>query len=227
MSPLTLETYPDLPERCRRCVRWELGEQGTGGLAGDDAAFEKEAWLSTLLLRWPAAGRVAYVDGSPAGFVSVAPSALVSRSAGFPTSPVSGDAALLVVARVGQRYRGTGVARMLVQGVAKDLTRQGYRAIEVFAHRGGGAGGTGDVGTTGDPDGSDARDADRLPDREVDQEVRCLVPMAFAEAAGFTVVADHPRTPRLRLELRTALDWREDVEAALDHLLGSLALTSR
>ena len=208
MASLTLETWSDLPERCRRCVRWELGEQGADALQGDDAAFEKEAWLSRLLLRWSAAGRVAYVDGSPAGFVSVAPPAAVSRGARLPTSPVSGDAALLLVARVAQRYRGTGVARMLVQGVAKDLTRQGYRAIEVFARRPG----------TDDAAGSPTDDRAGL---------RCLVPVAFAEATGFTVVADHPEVPRLRLELRTALDWREDVEAALDHLLGSLALTSR
>ena len=206
MAPLTLETWSDLPERCRRCVRWELGDEGASALQGDDAAFEKEAWLSTLLLRWSSAGRVAYVDGSPAGFVSVAPSATVSRGERLPTSPVSGDAALLVVARVSRRYRGTGVARMLVQGVAKDLTRQGYRAIEVFARRSG-------SGTGAD-----------VPE---DGGLRCLVPAAFAEAAGFTVVADHPEVPRLRLELRTALDWREDVEAALDHLLGSLSLTSR
>lgn len=206
MAPLTLETYADLPERCRRCVRWELGEDGARGIEGQDAAFEKEAWLSTLLLRWPAAGRVAYVDGSPAGFVSVAPTATVARGRGFPTSPVSGDAALLLVARVAERHRGGGVARMLVQGVAKDLTQQGYRAIEVFALRG----------------AAESREEATGP---VGGE-RCLVAVAFAEAVGFTVVADHPRTPRLRLELRTALDWREDVEAALDHLLGSLSLTS-
>lgn len=206
MAPLTLETYADLPERCRRCVRWELGEDGARGIEGGDAAFEKEAWLSTLLLRWSAAGRVAYVDGSPAGFVSVAPTSTVSRSVTFPTSPVSGDAALLVAARVSERHRGTGVGRMLVQGVAKDLTQQGYRAIEVFALRG---------AAQGDDD-----------QRERVEGERCLVPVVFAEAVGFTVVADHPRTPRLRLELRTALDWREDVEAALDHLLGSLSLTS-
>lgn len=209
MAPLTLETFTDLPERCRRCVRWELGDDGAGGIEGDDAAFEKEAWLSTLLLRWSAAGRVAYVDGSPAGFVAVAPTSTVSRSVAFPTSPVSGDAALLVAARVSRRHRGSGVARMLVQGVAKDLTQQGYRAIEVFALQAAGG-----------------REDDLVDGSEPVDGERCLVPAAFAEAVGFTVVADHPRTPRLRLELRTALDWREDVEAALDHLLGSLALTS-
>jgi hypothetical protein len=39
---------------------------------------------------------------------------------------------------------------------------------------------------------------------------------------GFTVVREHPRYPRLRLELRSALSWREDVEAALERILGSV-----
>src|SRR5204862_4294700 len=33
----------------------------------------------------------------------------------------------------------------------------------------------------------------------------------------------HPRYPRLRLELRTALSWKSDVEYALEKLLGSMS----
>ncbi len=49
----------------------------------------------------------------------------------------------------------------------------------------------------------------------------CLVPADFLLALGFTTVRPHPRTPRLRLDLRSTSPWREDVvEAALDRLLG-------
>lgn len=49
----------------------------------------------------------------------------------------------------------------------------------------------------------------------------CLVPADFLLSVGFTTVRPHPRTPRLRLDLRTTSPWREDVvEAALDRLLG-------
>jgi GNAT superfamily N-acetyltransferase len=49
----------------------------------------------------------------------------------------------------------------------------------------------------------------------------CLVPADFLLAVGFTTVRQHPRTPRLRLDLRTTAVWREDVvEAALERLLG-------
>ena len=48
---------------------------------------------------------------------------------------------------------------------------------------------------------------------------RCLLPVDFLTAVGFHVVREHPAYPRLRLDLRTALAWREDVEHALDRLL--------
>ena len=52
-------------------------------------------------------------------------------------------------------------------------------------------------------------------------EPSCLVPADFLLAVGFTTVRPHPRTPRLRLDLRSTAVWREDVvEAALDRLLG-------
>jgi len=43
----------------------------------------------------------------------------------------------------------------------------------------------------------------------------------LAESVGFTVVRPHHRHPRLRLELKNAVSWREDVEQALERLLAS------
>ena len=56
----------------------------------------------------------------------------VPRSVAFPTSPVSADAVLLMTASVMSEFAGGGLGRMLVQGVAKDLTRRGVKAIEAF-----------------------------------------------------------------------------------------------
>lgn len=195
MAALTLETFDAVPDRCRTCVRWELAGAGTELADAEDRRFEKEAWLLRLLLTWPSAGRVAYVGERAAGYVLVAPTDHSPLSTTFPTSPVSSDAALLVTAGIEDWARGAGIGRMLVQGVAKDLTQQGFRALELFGHRG------------TDP-------------------VACMLPAAFAEAVGFTVVSEDPATPRLRLDLRSALDWREDVEAALDRLLQTMALSS-
>jgi GNAT superfamily N-acetyltransferase len=132
-----------------------------------------------------------YVDGAPAGYAMYAPPAYVPRSIAFPSSPVSGDAALLMTGHVLPEFAGGGLGRMLVQGVAKDLTRRGIKAIEAF----------GDLHW---------------------EKPACVLPADHLLAVGFKTVRPHPRYPRLRLELKTALSWREDVEVALERLLGSM-----
>jgi hypothetical protein len=189
---LTLDTLEELPRSCRRCVFWELDPVTA------DRALEKEAWVSQTLLEWGSCGKLAYVDGVPAGFVMYAPPAYLPRSMAFPTSPVSADAVLLTTAHVVSPFAGGGLGRMLVQGVARDLTKRGIKAIEAF----------GDA--TADPDAQ--------PERR-----SCLAPADFYLSVGFKTVRQHPRFPRLRLELRTALSWKSDVEYALEKLLGSMS----
>lgn len=208
VNALTLDTLSDLPDPCRRCVSWELDPVAAArAQRAGDTAFEKEVWVSATLLEWGSCGRVAYVDDDPAGFVIYAPPQLVPRSMAFPTSPVSADAVLLTTARVLPEHTGGGLARLLIQSAAKDLTRRGVRAIEAF----GLAAGTGvtQPGAKGH---------------------QCMVPADMLLAVGFKTVRHHHRYPRLRLELKTALSWREDVEQALERILGSVrqpALTSQ
>jgi len=55
-------------------------------------------------------------------------------------------------------------------------------------------------------------------------EPGCLVPADFLRSVGFKTVRPHPRWPRLRIELRSAMTWKEDVEAALEQLLGQITI---
>ena len=50
----------------------------------------------------------------------------------------------------------------------------------------------------------------------------CVLPVDFLLSVGFKTVRPHHLFPRLRLDLRNALSWREDVEVALERLLGSM-----
>ncbi len=79
----------------------------------------------------------------------------------------------------------------MVQTVAKDVLRRGFKAIEAFG---------------------DARS----------EPTRCVLPADHLLAVGFKTVRPHPVHPRLRLNLRTTLSWKEDVEMALDRLLGAV-----
>jgi hypothetical protein len=132
---------------------------------------------------------------------------------------------------------------MLVQTAAKDLTRRGVRAIEAFGLidrtavedptpplRGalgdlGGGGGDG-AGRRGMAAPDDPRDlAPGAPGRGdgPSSTPPCVVPADFLLAVGFKTVRPHHRFPRLRLDLRTAVSWRADVEVALERLLGSMS----
>lgn len=192
---LTLDRMKDLPEPCLSCIFWELDPAlAAASIARGDPGLDKESWLSAALLEWGSVGQIAYVDGVPGGYVTYAPPYLVPRAAAFPTAPVSADAIILMTARVVPDFAGQGLGRVLIQGAAKDVMRRGVRAVEAFGHR-------------GDPDSAKAA---------------CLIPAEFLTAVGFKTVRDHRTYPRLRLDLRTALTWREDMEAAIERLLASV-----
>ncbi|MCW2498351.1 MAG: hypothetical protein JWN87_27 [Frankiales bacterium] len=192
---ITLDNLDDLPSRCRKCVFWELDPVSHDrAVEAGDTAFEKESWVSATLLEWGSCGKVVYVDSVPAGYVMYAPPAYVPRAVAFPTSPVSADAVLLMTGHVLPEFAGGGLGRMLLQSVAKDLTRRGVKAIEAFG------------------------DLNHNPDAPA-----CVLPADHLKAVGFKTVRPHHRFPRLRLELKSAVSWREDVEVALERLLGSMS----
>lgn len=198
---ITLDNLEDLPRPCRKCVYWEMAPhlRGTAEEFGE-TALEKEAWVSSVLLEWGSCGRVAYSGKLPVGFVLYAPPSAVPRAVAFPTSPPSPDAVLLTAFQVLREFRGGGLGRLLVQAAVRDLARRGVKAVEAF----------GDA----DPDGAEPGSHD------------CVVPASFLTSVGFKTVRPHHRWPLLRLELRSATSWKEDVESALEDLLGQVTVST-
>jgi hypothetical protein len=158
----------------------------------EDPAAEKDAWVSHVLREWGSCGRVVLVDDVPVGYLIYAPEAFVPGSAGFPTAPVSPDAVLLTTAYVAPEHAGGGLGRMLVQGMARDLIKRDIRAVEAF----------------GDTRGRGLRS--------------CVLPVEFLGSVGFKTQRAHTTTPRMRMDLRTAVTWRSEVEAALERLVGAV-----
>ena len=158
--------------------------------AGEPAA-EKAAWVTEVQGEWGTCGQAVLLDGVPVGYVIYAPAAFVPGAAGFPTAPVSPDAVLLTTAYVDPAHAGGGLGRMLVQGMARDLIeRGGFRAVEAFGDTRGRHAGT------------------------------CVLPEAFLGGVGFKTQRAHSTTPRMRMELRSALSWKDELEVALERLLG-------
>ena len=158
----------------------------------EDPAAEKDGWVSHVLREWGSCGRVALVDDEPVGYLIYAPEAFVPGAAGFPTAPVSPDAVLLTTAYVASEYAGGGLGRMLVQGMARDLIKRDIKAIEAF----------------GDTRGK--------------AQMSCVLPVEFLGSVGFKTQRAHSTTPRMRMDLRTAITWRSEVEAALERLVGAV-----
>jgi GNAT superfamily N-acetyltransferase len=197
---LTLDNLDAIAAPCRSCLFWECDPVRRARL--DDPAAEKQAWVSEVLREWGSCGRVAIVDDRLVGHVVYAPAGFVPGAAGFATSPVSPDAVLLTTVHVDPAARGGGVGRMLVRAMARDLVERDIRAVEAFGHHG------------------PRRTAPGSQDR-------CTVPAEFLSGVGFRTQRAHPVTPRMRMDLRTALTWKSEVEAALERLVGVVRPTPK
>jgi hypothetical protein len=227
ITPLRLESFEQLPKHARRCVFWELDPST---LSPDDhladPEFEKEAWLSMVMLEWGSCGQLAVEcgedgpisDDAPClGYAFYAPPRAVPRATLFPTAPVSPDAVLLTSLGVDATAEAEGLTRNLMASVVADLVRRGVRALEAFGR-------TADSAELTDPRlvSPVLQPAiHALGDCSVEQ---CVIDADFLLDAGFAVVAQHPFFPRLRLELDKGLGWKADVEAALERLLESAQL---
>jgi GNAT superfamily N-acetyltransferase len=199
LARLTLDNLGDIPVGCQSCTFWELDPvRRQRAVDAGETCSEKEAWVSTVLLEWGSCGRVAYVDDDPAGYVLFAPPTFLPGADAFPTAPVSEDAVLLATAMVYPQYAGAGLGRVLMQAVVKDLVKRGgIRALEA-------------IGDT------------RAPGRGENSYGGCVLPADYLLGVGFKTHRAHPRYPRLRLELRSAVTWRDEVELALEKLLGAV-----
>jgi GNAT superfamily N-acetyltransferase len=156
-------------------------------------AEEKAAWLSGMLRDWGSVGRVVRVDDDVAGHLLWAPAVHLPGSAGFATAPVSPDAILLATGYVDPAFRGQGLGRVLVQSMAKDLIKRG------------------DIGAVEAFGATKPREGD------------CVLPVEFLLAVGFRTHRPHAAYPRMRMDLATTVSWREELETALDRLVGVVA----
>jgi hypothetical protein len=228
ITPLRLDAFEQLPKHARRCVFWEVDPDAVG--ADDhlaDPEFEKEAWLSMVMLEWGSCGQVAAVapdgddresDGEArcVGYILYAPPHAVPRALRLPTGPVSADAVLLTSMAVEPGQSCDGLPHSLIAQVVAEMVRRGVRALEAFGR-------TPDAGELLDPRTADPELASvvkALGDCTFDQ---CMIDADFLREVGFVVVSPHRYFPRLRLELDKGLGWKAEVEAALERLLENAA----
>ncbi|HEY3003853.1 MAG TPA: GNAT family N-acetyltransferase [Kribbellaceae bacterium] len=191
-APLTLDTLDDLPSACRGCVFWEL-----------DAVAEKAAQrMGDTPLEKEAWLSQLLLDWGSAGTVVY----------------VDGDAAgyclyapAAYLPRIASFPTAPVSADAVVLATARVLPRYGGLGIGKTLVQ------------------AAAKDAMKRGFRAMEAfgdskwaEPQCVLPTEFLQAAGFVTVREHPVHPRLRLDLRSAVTWRSEVEAAVERLMGAI-----
>ncbi len=172
--------------QARKSVFWEINTTVS------DPAFEKEAWLSSTLLRF---GDCGFTISDKATIFFCAP-VYAQGHAKLPTSPVSEDAAIITslfsTPAVDLILDEPGLDAVLLDAAIMNLTARDFSAVEAFGYR--------DAAETTHLLGSKPASIG-------------LLPVEILEAAGFEVIHDHPATPRLRMELPPTFDLLTAMEA--------------
>jgi len=191
---ITLDNIDDLPRRCRRCVFWEL----------DPVARERAGEAGDTLLEkeaWVSSVLLEWGSCGRIAYVDAVPAGYVlfAPPAYVPRSiafPTSPVSADAVLLA-----GGLIIPEFAGAGLGRMLIQQVARDLIRRGIRAIEAFGDGRWTTPG-----------------------CLLPADYLLAVGFKTVRPHPRYPRLRLDLRSVATWREDVEYAIERLLGSITL---
>jgi len=206
---VTLDTLEDLPPRCRKCVFWELDPLGRERAeAVRRASTEQGETRSELAAGEPALEKESWVSTTLLEWGSCGKIVYVDGVA-------AGYAMFAPPAYV---PRSVAFPSSPVSADAVLLVTA--YVLPDFA--GGGLGRMMVQGIAKDLIRRGIRAIEAFGDLQWEGPA-CVIPADHLLAVGFKTVRPHPRYPRLRLELKTAASWREDVEVALERLLGSMS----
>lgn len=197
VTSVTLDNLDDLPRRCRRCVFWELDPVSRQRIEADGD---------------PALEKEAWVSATLLEWGSCGKVVYVD---GYPAG---------FVLYAPPAYVPRSVAFPTSPVSADAVLLMTAHVLPEFA-----GGGLARVLVQ-----STAKDLVRRGVRAIEafgdlkgETGACVTPADALLAVGFKTVRPHPRYPRLRLDLKTTVSWREDMEVALEKLLSSVAPEGR
>lgn len=190
---ITLDNLNDLPGRCRKCVFWELDP-----LARDRSVEAGDTGFEKE--SWVSATLLDWGSCGKLVYVDGVPAGFVM----YAPPGYAPRAAAFPTAPV------SADAVLLMTGhVHPDFAGAGLGRMLI-------------QGVAKDLARRGVRAIEAFGDEKWEQ-VDCVLPAEQLRSVGFKTVRAHHRFPRLRLELKSAVSWREDVEVALEQLLGSMS----
>ena len=193
LANVTLDNLDQLPRRCRRCVFWELD---------------------------PVSGARAVETGDPGVEKEAWISAALLEWGSCGKLVYVGDVAAGYMLYAPPVYVPRAVAFPTSPASPDAVLLMTAHVLPEFA--GGGLGRMLVQGAAKDLTRRGIRAIEAFADARW-MATACMLPADYLLAVGFKTVRPHPRFPRLRLELKNTLSWREDVEVALERLLGSMS----
>lgn len=193
LASVTLDNLDDLPRRCRRCVFWELDPVAR-------TRAEEAGDTEFEKEAWVSATLLEWGSCGKLVYVDGVPAGYVmfAPPAYVPRSvafPTSPVSADAVLLMTGH--------------ILPEFTGMGLGRMLV-------------QGVAKDLIRRGVKAVEAFGDRNWEAPA-CVLPADYLLSVGFKTVRAHPRYPRLRLELKTAVSWREDVEVALERLLQSMS----
>jgi GNAT superfamily N-acetyltransferase len=192
VARLTVDTLADLPVQARRCLFWELDPVRRARVERAGAEEEEKA-------AW--VSRVLLEWGSCGRVLYVD-----DRPAGF-------------VVYAPPRFL-PGSASMPTHPVGEDAVQLATAEV-LEEHRGGGLGRVLMQAMAKDLLHREIRAVECFGVHGRTGE-GCALPVEFLQRVGFRTQRPHPRHPRMRMELKSVLTWRDDMESALVRLLGAV-----
>lgn len=192
LATLTRDSLDELPEPCRSCTRWELD-----AVSRSRVEAEGRDACAAAKAEWLSA---TLLDWGSCGQVARVDGVVAGYALYAPPAYLPGLGAY-ATAPVAPDAVALAALRVEEEHSGRGLARMLVQGMAADLVRRG------------------VRAVEAIA--TTDETSTCLVPADFLLAVGFTTVRPHPRTPRMRLDLRSTVAWREDVvEAALDRLLG-------
>ncbi len=199
LRPLQLDDLDRLPTGCSGCAFWESAGERERRCCGTIDLELQRSWFRRVADEWGACGHVAYEDDEVLGFIKYAPSVYFPQAASFPSAPDDGAVPLISCLHIAPDARHRGLGTVLLRSALRDLIRRGERRVESFAFTAQGA------------------NIDDMP----------MLGMPFLLRNGFVVEHAHPTYPLMRLDLRSLVVLRDDLEAMLESLRFPLRVPSR
>lgn len=188
LLPVDVDSISLVHPVARRCVFWELEPDAAQKVHDRGwAPFEKEAWLSRVLLEYGSCGFNigGCLDDAPAlATVLFARASDLPGVETLPTAPVTPNAEVISSLFVETGFDNMGFEQLLIDAALTHLTHTGSRLVEAFGLRAGSVEAGEAVGWgIGTPASVG------------------LIPEPVLLEAGFEVVTDHEVLPRLQITL--------------------------